>query len=398
MTGSVAMPDLAAKPGQRAAKPRLLYLVTEDWYFCSHRMELARAARDSGYEVMVATHVCGHGTEITGEGFKLIPIQLSRKTRDPVADLADFFELVGIYRKERPDIVHHVGMKPILYGSWAARFVRRTAVVNSFAGLGYVFTSTKFSTRILRKAVVLLLKGACKGSSRMSIFQNQDDLRTFRACGVATPDNTTIVRGSGVADEKFVPTPEAPDAPVVLLAGRVLADKGVGEFAEAAALIQRLGIKARFVLAGREDTANPTSIPEAQLRKWQAAGIIEWWGQRDDMPAVLAQSHIVVLPSYREGLPKILLEAAASGRPVVATDVPGCREIVRDGENGFLVPVKDPNALAGALVKLIENPALRSRMVARGREIVESGLTSRQIVPQILAVYASLLRKMRPAN
>jgi glycosyltransferase involved in cell wall biosynthesis len=232
----------------------------------------------------------------------------------------------------------------------------------------------------------------------MSIFQNQDDLRTFRACGVATPDNTTIVRGSGVADEKFVPTPEAPDAPVVLLAGRVLADKGVGEFAEAAALIQRLGIKARFVLAGREDTANPTSIPEAQLRKWQAAGIIEWWGQRDDMPAVLAQSHIVVLPSYREGLPKILLEAAASGRPVVATDVPGCREIVRDGENGFLVPVKDPNALAGALVKLIENPALRSRMGARGREIVESGLTSRQIVPQILAVYASLLRKMRPAN
>jgi glycosyltransferase involved in cell wall biosynthesis len=362
-------------------------------------MDLARAARDSGYDVIVATQVSDHADEIRREGFKLVPIQLSRRNRDPIADMADIFELVGIYRGEKPDIVHHVGMKPIVYGSWAARSLRQVAVVNSFAGLGYVFTGTKRSTRIVRGAVIMLLKSAREGSSRRkAIFQNNDDFEVLRSCGLVTTGDATIVPGSGVAEEKFVPTPEAPGDPVVLLAGRVLGDKGVGEFAEAAVYIKSRGIKARFVLAGRQDPANPSSISEVQLRKWQAEGIVEWWGQRNDMPAVLAQSHIVALPSYREGFPKILLEAGASGRPVVATDVPGCREIVRDGENGFLVPVRDSKALAEALIKLIEDRELRTRMGARGREIVLGGLTSSHIVPRILSVYADLLQGMGRAN
>jgi glycosyltransferase involved in cell wall biosynthesis len=382
-----------------AGRPKLLYLVTEDWYFCSHRMDLARAARDSGYNVIVATQVSDHADEITREGFKLVPIQLSRRNRDPIADLADIIELVGIYREEKPDIVHHVGMKPIVYGSWAARYLRQVAVVNSFAGLGYVFTGTKRSTRIARGAVVFMMKSTRGGSSyRRSIFQNKDDFEALRACGLVALKDASIVPGSGVAEEKFVPAPEAPGDPMVLLAGRVLGDKGVAEFVEAATIIKNRGIKARFVVAGRTDPANPSSIPDAQLQKWQAAGIIEWWGQRNDMPAVLAQSHIVALPSYREGFPKILLEAGASKRPVVATDVPGCREIVRDGENGFLVPVRDAKALAEALIKLIEDRELRIRMGARGREIVLSGLTSSQIIPQVLSVYGDLLQGMRSVN
>ena len=388
-----------AQPAYRGVRPRLLYLVTEDWYFCGHRMDLARAARDGGYDVIVATQVSDHADEITREGFKLIPIPLSRRTRDPIADLADLLELVSIYRREKPDIIHHVGMKPVLYGSWAAQFLRRSAVVNTFAGLGYVFTGSKPSRRMVRGAVVFLLKSACKGSSRiMAIFQNPEDFELLRACGVVTSNVATIVPGSGVAEDKFVPVPEVPGDPLVLLAGRVLADKGITEFAEAAKIIKRRGIKARFVVAGRQDPANPSSIPQMQLQKWQAEGTIEWWGQRNDMPAVLAQCHIVALPSYREGFPKILLEAGASGRPVVATDVPGCREIIRDGENGFLVPVRDSKALAEALIKLIENRELRIRMGARGREIVLGSFTSSQIIPQILSVYARLLRDAGPVN
>lgn len=385
--------------GHRVVKPRLLYLVTEDWYFCGHRMDLARGARDSGYEVIVATQVSDHADEITREGFKLIPIQLSRRNRDPISDVADVLELVGIYRKEKPDIVHHVGMKPIIYGGWAARSLREVAVVNAFAGLGYAFTGAKLTTRIARGAVVVLLKSTRKASfRRRAIFQNRDDFEALRACGLVTAEDATIVPGSGVAERVFVPTPEAPGDPVVLLAGRVLGDKGIREFVEAAEMIKSRGMKARFVVAGRLDPANPTSIPEMQLREWNASGVIEWWGQRRDMPKVLTECHIVALPSYREGFPKILLEAGASGRPVVATDVSGCREIVRDGENGFLVPVRDSKALAEALIKLIADPELRVRMGARGREIVLSGLTSGQIVPQILSVYAGLLREIGSVN
>ena len=250
-------------------RPRLLYLVTEDWYFCGHRMDLARGARDSGYDVVVATQVSDHADEITREGFKLIPIQLSRRNRDPIADMADIIELVGIYRKEKPDIVHHVGMKPIVYGSWAARFLRQAAVVNSFAGLGYVFTGTKRSTRIGARAGRLHdAESTRQGSShRRNIFQNKDDFEALEACGLVTSKDTTIVPGSGVSEEKFVPAPEAPGDPMVLLAGRVLGDKGIVEFVEAAAVIKSRGIKARFVLAGKTDPANPSSIPDTQLQK-----------------------------------------------------------------------------------------------------------------------------------
>jgi glycosyltransferase involved in cell wall biosynthesis len=379
-----------------SGRPKLLYLITEDWYFCGHRMDLARAARDNGYEVIVATRVSEHANEITNEGFRLIPIQMRRDSRNPLSELLAIADLIRIYRREKPDVVHHVGMKPIIYGSWASRFSGRNAVVNAFAGLGYVFTGIDRSRSSVSSVLRTLLRSACKSPSSMAVFQNLDDFRTLRACGVVTSRNSAIVQGNGVAEDKFAPTPEDPGDPVVLMASRLLNDKGVGEFVEAAAAIRRKGVRARFVLAGRHDHDNPTSTTEAQLRAWQAAGTIEYWGNRFDMPQVIARSHIVVLPSYREGFPKVLLEAASSGRPIVTTDVPGCREIVRHGENGLLVPVRDANALAEALMTLIGDRDLRLRMGARGREIVMNEFTIQRIAPQFMDVYSRAMRANGP--
>jgi glycosyltransferase involved in cell wall biosynthesis len=384
----------ASLPAGKApsVKPRVLFLVTEDWYFCLHRLSLGQAVRDAGYEVIVATHVAEQGDRITAEGFKLIPIRLSRSSRNPFAELMAIAELVSIYRRERPDVVHHVAMKPILYGSWAAHIARQRVIVNAFAGLGYVFTGVKWSTRMASHVIGLMLRSAFRGSSAITMFQNSDDYETLRERGIVKPGRSTIIRGSGVDEKEFVPCPEPPGDPVILLAGRMLWDKGIGEFVEAARTIKSRGTVARFVLAGRRDPSNPSSIAEAQLRGWEAEGILEWWGQRDDMPEVVRQAHIVALPSYREGLPKVLLEAAASTRPVVTTDVPGCREIVKNGENGLLVPARDAAALAEALITLIEDRNLRLRMGARGRQMVLEAFTVRHVTSQVLDVYTKLLR------
>ena len=372
-------------------KPRVLFVVTEDWYFCLHRLALGQAVRDRGYDVLVATHVTDHGPQITAEGFTLIPIQLSRSGRNPFREFLAIAELARIYRREKPDIVHHVALKPILYGSWAARIAHRGIVINAFAGLGFVFTGTKILTKVTRTVITTLLRGALAGSSAITVFQNADDYEVLRTHGVVTSLRVAIVRGSGVNEREFVPVPETPGKPLVLLASRMLWDKGIGEFVEAARIIGRRGISARFVLAGRRDPSNPSSIAAEQLERWRTEGVIDWWEQRDDMPAVMAMAHIVALPSYREGLPKVLLEAAACARPIVATDVPGCREIVKNGENGFLVPPQDAEALADALILLLSNPDLRVRMGQTGRRMVTEAFTIGHVASQFLDIYARLL-------
>ena len=376
----------------KPAPKRVLFLVTEDWYFCLHRLALAKVVRDQGYEVIVATRVNDQGSRITDAGLKLVPIQLSRSSRNPFRDLAAVLELARIYRREKPDIVHHVAMKPILYGSWAAMLSRPKVVINAFAGLGYVFTATTWQARLARGIISLMLRSAFLVTPAVAMFENGDDFEALRSRSVVSRDRSIIVRGSGVDENDFVPGPEAPGDPVVLLAGRMLWDKGIGEFIAAARIVRNLGIKARFALAGRTDPSNPSSISEDQLREWQAEGIVEYWGTRSDMPAVVASAHIVTLPSYREGLPTFLLEAASGARPVVATDVPGCREIVRDGKNGLLVPAKDADALAKALVKLLESPDLRRQMGNYGRQMVLDSFTVRHVTSRVLRLYSELLR------
>jgi len=263
-------------------------------------------------------------------------------------------------------------------------------VVNAVAGLGWLFTSSGLAARTLRPVICRLLAWLLGAPHSCTIVQNPDDFGLLLKMGVPE-DRLRLIRGAGVDTEVFTPALESPLEPVtVLLSARMLWAKGVGEFVEAARLLTEAGVKARFVLVGDPDPGNPASVPVAVLRAWHGENGVEWWGHRDDMPVVFHTAHIACLPSYREGLPKVLLEAAACGLPIVTTDAPGCREIVRDGDNGFLVPVRDAQALALALRSLIDNVALRAKMGRRAREIVLAEFSQERVIAETLAVYQEL--------
>ncbi len=366
---------------------KLLFFVTEDWYFCSHRLPLAVAARDAGFEVVVVTRVDRHGDLIQSRGLRLIPIRLNRQGINPIDDLVLIARLYRIYRRERPHIVHHVAMKPVLYGSLAAWLGRVPAVINALAGMGFLFSSRNAKARLLQPLVRLALRLLLGGGNSRVILQNPDDVRLMTRAAGLDPQCIHLIRGSGVNLEQFHPRPEPPGPPVVMLPSRLLWDKGVGEFVSAARILRNEGTEARFVLVGKPDPGNPASVPKRQLAQWIAQGLVEWWGHSDEMAMTLAQSHIVCLPSYREGLPKVLLEAAASGRPVVTTDAPGCREVVQDRENGLLVAIKDSADLAHALRQLIQDPADRARYGRAGRARAEAHFGIDQITAETLAVY-----------
>ncbi len=375
-------------------KPKLLYFVTEDWYFCSHRLPLALAAYEAGYEVLVATRVNQHGDLIRSHGLELIPIELSRRSRNPLKELSVIWQTLRIYRQHKPDIVHHVALKPILYGAIAAKLTGVPNVINALAGLGYLFISKRLQARVLRPLVETAFQLLLNRARSRTIFQNPDDLRLLIGRGVLTKERAVLIRGSGVDTKLYKYTPDPNTGTLlVVLAARMLWDKGVREFVEAARILKSQGIQARFALVGEGDIDNPASISPTQLTSWHDEKIIEWWGQHEDMPQVFAQAHIVCLPSYREGLPKVLIEAAACGRPIVATDVPGCREIVRHNENGLLIPAKDPQALAVALNRLLNDAELRESMGKRGRAMVEAEFSTEYVVEQTLQLYKELLER-----
>lgn len=378
------------------AKPRLLFLVTEDWYFVSHRLPLALAARDAGYEVTVVTRVREHGETIRAAGLKLIPFAWSRRGMNPLRELVVLLRLVALYRRENPDLVHHVALKPVLYGSLAARMIGgHLCVVNAIAGMGFVFSSRTRLARLLRPLVVRAFRMLVGGRGRLLILQNPDDLRLLVEAKVIAADQVRLVRGSGVDPQRFILSAEPAGIPLVVLASRMLWDKGIAEFVDAARLLRAQGVAARFVLVGDTDADNPAAAPPAQLAAWRDEDVVEWWGRRDDMPVVLAAANLVCLPSYREGLPKVLLEAAACGRAIVATDVPGCREIVADGDNGLLIPARDAVALAAALGALLVDPVRRQRMGQRGRDRVLAEFSEARVVTETLAVYLELLSEKR---
>jgi len=377
------------------SKPRetskILFLITEDWYFWSHRLSLARAAREAGLDVVIATRVTHHKKRIESEGFGLIPLRLERKNRNLAKEIRDFLEIVRIYRKERPSIVHHVALKPVLYGSLAARMTGVPAVVNAIAGLGFIFVSRGRRSELRRKIVEIAYRFAFSHKNTIGIFQNAEDLNLFTASKIVRPEDTVLIRGSGVDTSFFSHQPEQNGIPLVVLASRMLWDKGVGEFVDAARRINQDGLKGRFVLVGDPDPENPMTIPDGILNEWHVDGVVEWWGHRDDIPNIFAQANIVVLPSYREGLPKVLLEAASCGRAIVTTDVPGCREVVHNNFNGLLVPPHDSAALSDALLALIHDPQLRAAMGARGRAVVEAEFAEHIVVKKTMGIYEKLV-------
>lgn len=376
-------------------KPRckLVFYVTEDWYFCSHRLPVARAAQKAGLEIVVATRVDKHGGCIQQEGFRLIPLAMRRRSKNPLREMAAIFEILRIYRREQPDLVHHVAMKPVIYGSLAARLAGVQAVVNALAGMGFVFSSDSRKAKLLRPWIRFALRLLFNKGRVKVILQNPDDQRLLTESGVLSVDRTVLIRGSGVDISRFRALPEPEDGLIVVtLVARMLLDKGVFEFVQAVRLLRQEGFSFRAILVGKPDPENPASIPENQLLAWQSEEIVEWWGHRSDIPAVWAQSHIAVLPTtYGEGVPKSLLEAAACARPIIATDVSGCREIVQHEISGLLVPVKDPVALAHAIERLVTDQALRQRMGKRGRQLVEQEFAESIVVHKTLGLYRSML-------
>lgn len=373
------------------ARPRLLYLITEDWYFWSHRLDLTRAAAQAGFDVLIATRVTDHAELIVQEGFRLLPIRLLRKSRNLFAECAAIVELVRLYRRERPDIVHHVALKPILYGSLAAWCSGTPIVVNAFAGLGYLFTGDARRGRLLRVCLRQALSTLLRCSRSIVVFQNPDDQDLLVRERVVTLEQTRIIPGSGIDTTAFDIRPPAFDGPIVMLASRMLWDKGIGDFVEAVRRLKRDNVAARFVLVGRSDEHNPAAIRLEQLQRWVDEDLVEWWGHCDDMPTTLARATMVVLPSYREGLPKVLLEAAACGKPLIATDVPGCREIVRHGVTGLLVPPRDPAALAAAIDSLLRDSSLRTTMGVAGREAVVRAFSVERVTSQVIQLYRELV-------
>jgi len=372
-------------------KQRVLFLVASDRYFHSHRLELARRVKAAGYDVVVATPKGPYVPAIEAAGLRHVHISMVRQGRNPFDDVKTLKGLVDLFRKERPDLVHNVAIKPILYGSMAAKIARVPAIVNAMPGMGYVFLNKQLLSRVLRKGVLAGFRVAFYGRNSKLILQNPDDIETWISHGVVKRHQVVLIRGAGVDVSKFRPTPEPSGPPLVVLPSRLLFDKGISEYVEAARIVKARGIACRFALVGEGDPGNPASVPDEVAKKWEREGVMELFGWREDMPQVIAESAVVCLPSYGEGLPKALLEAAASGRPIVTTNVPGCREVVQEGRNGFLVPARDAKALGEALGKLLGDAALRKKMGQESRTMAETDFSVDRIASQTLDVYAGLL-------
>lgn len=379
------------RDGSRWSSYRILFVVNVDWFFLSHRLPLAIAAREKGAEVFVAAADTGEGQRIREHGLNFIHVPFSRKGTNVGEQVLSFFSLVRLYRGLEPHLVHHVTIKPVLYGSMAARFAGAPGVVNAISGLGYLFSDERRGA-LLRRLAEATYSTALRGERTRTIFQNPEDRDAFVRQGLVREDQTVLIRGSGVDCVRFSVRPEPKGAPVVLLPARLLWEKGVGVFVEAAQMLRVRFPEARFVLAGRLDPDNPAGVKLAKVQEWAAAGVVEWWGHRTDMPEAFAEASLVVLPTYyKEGLPKSLLEAAACGRALIATDIPGCREIVRPGINGLLVPPQDASALADAIAELLSSPETRARFGSASRRIAEAEFAEPIIVEQTLALYGELL-------
>lgn len=368
-------------------KKKLFLVVSEDWSFWSHRLPLALSAIDAGFEVTLYTKINYLEEKINAERIKVVNVNFARSSKSPITDLLNIIKLARIYSKEKPDIIHNVALKTIFVSSIAAAFNKNTVVVNAFTGLGYVYSSNQLQAKVIRTFIKPLFRLLMQKKRFWTIFQNPDDMNLFKKLKLSSPERSVLIRGSGVDTNEFVMTDDVNKIPVVMLASRILWDKGVGEFVEAAKRINKENIEAKFILIGDVDTANPMSIPVSTLEQWTSDGYISWEGHSNNMPETLSSASIVCLPSYREGLPKILLEAAAVGRPLIATDVPGCREIVKNGENGILVKLKDVGTLYDAIKMLIANKEMRRSMGQNSRNIIESELSTKIINAQTLELY-----------
>lgn len=368
---------------------KLLFLVNVDWFFISHRLPIALAAISEGYEVHLACRFTNQTEYLLSKGFTLHALPLSRSGKGIFSELRALSSIYKILKDVRPQVVHSITIKPVLYGGIAARLIGVEKRVSSISGLGHVFIAGGIKAAILRNFVFRLYRLALNGPCSKVIFQNDDDKNLLLKHGVVMPSQIEMIRGSGVDLAEYFFRPEPQGIPKVILVARILYDKGVAEFVEAAHLLKMAGIRLKMILVGDIDLGNPNSATDEDIVLWGKTGYVECLGYQESVAEIMADSNLVVLPSYREGFPKSLIEAAACGRAVVTTDVPGCRDAIVPNETGLLVPPKNAQALAEAITFLLENRELRQTMGQAGRLLAEQSYGIDYVVDRHLEIYKS---------
>lgn len=375
---------------------KIVLFANTDWYIYNFRRSLAEYLRDAGHEVLLVSPSGPYGQRLVALGFRWIVAPMSRRSLNPLRELFLIFWLRKLMKDEHIGLVHGFTIKNAVYSSLVARLASVPMRVSAVTGLGYVFSSEDRLARVLRPALRLALRFALSGRGTRVILQNPDDVRLFIDSGLVAPDKIRLIAGSGVDCARFAPVAMADAMPGkerpfrIVLPARLLWDKGLAEYVEASRLLRSEGLAIDFLLAGTPDPGNPASIPEALLEEWSKAGLVCPLGQVEDMPALYNAVDAVVLPSYREGLPKGLIEAAACGRPLITTDVPGCREVVTHEQDGLLVPVRDSIALAAAIRRLHGDRELCRKLGGAAREKALKNFDERIIISQTMAVYEEL--------
>lgn len=378
---------------------KVILFANTDWYLYNFRLPLAEAIRSTGAEVVLVSPDGKYSERLKQAGFRCVNFPLVRRRLNPLAEFVTVLRLIRLYGRERPTLVHHFTIKCVVYGSIAAQFVGIKAVVNALAGLGYVFTDDSARARTLR----VIIRAICKPILRSTqvIFQNPEDHRRFVEYRIIDETASNLIRGSGVNLESFKPcaTRRSSRKKYVLLASRLLWAKGIAEYVEAARLVRRQIPEAFFLIAGEVDQGNPGSVPPAMIDKWRDEGDVEFLGHSEDMLRLIENADLIVLPTYYgEGVPRILVEAAASGKPLVATDMPGCREIVQQRRNGLLVPPRDSHALANAIREILSDDICRARMGQHSRQLACEQFSETQVINATLQVYRRALPPGTPSE
>ena len=376
----------------KKSNAKLLFIINNSNFFLSHRLPVALAAKRSGFEVHIAAPHNNAEDKILKEGFYFHPVRIYRSSINPFKEILSFCDLYRLQKKLNPNIVHLVTIKPVIYGGISAQFAKVKNIVAAIPGLGSAFRENGFKGWLLWKVISCLYKAALHKENVTVIFQNGDDKKVITELCKLSEDKTTLIPGSGVNLKEYQFLPEQEGAPVLIMASRLLKDKGVSEFINAAKILKNRGVSAEFWLAGEIDPENPTSITVNELNEWKKEGIVKILGFRSDIAALFSKSNIVIFPSsYREGLPKVLVEAAACGRAVITTDAPGSRDAIIPDKTGLLVPVRNAVAVADAAEYLINNPEIRKAFGKAGREFAEQVFDIENIVEEHLKIYRKLI-------
>lgn len=371
---------------------RILFVVTEDWYFFSHRMHLAVSAIKNGYKIGVLSKFSVHKNEMENAGIDTFEWNINRSSKNIFKEIKSIISIKNCIESFKPNIIHSVALKPVIYTSIICSLIKFNNRVFALAGLGSIFTSRKIKLKITLVFLRFILRVLLKGEKTILILQNPEDRFSLLQQNIVTEDCIRIIRGAGVDINEYKPFPIPKGVPIIGLPSRMLWSKGIKDFVFCAKLINKDKINARFVLIGNPDVENPDAVPLKNLKEWDNTGVVEWWGFKKNMAEVYNKSTIICLPTtYGEGLPKTLLEAASCGRPIITYDVPGCREIVKNGHNGYLLKPGDLNQLVNKIKSLIVDRNLCYKMGLNGREIVKNNFTEEKIAKQTFSVWKEIL-------